>query len=131
MWIFLKWTIWRKVCDCIQTVTNLSTNSPTHLPYKACDLIILIKCIGEEFWGNGYELVFLITWLYCNHQALKWQCLIFPKYSWDMLIWSTKFIAWEKYSRDQLLLLTHSVFKLSLWLVTETIIWFDRQIGCY
>lgn len=52
---------WRKICDCIQTITNLNTNSPTHLPHKACDLITLMKCIGEEFWGSGYELVFLIT----------------------------------------------------------------------
>lgn len=129
MWVFLMWNICKNVCDCIQTVANLNTNS--HLPHKACDLITLIKCIGEEFWGSGYELVLLIAWLYCSRQALKWWCLILLTYTWGALIWSTRFIAWEKYSRGQLLPLTHSMFKLSLWLVTETIIWFDRQIGCY
>lgn len=90
-------------CDCIQTVINLNTNSLTHLHRKACDLITLIKCIGVGFWGSWYELVFLIAWLYCHHRALKWLCLSFLKYSWDMLVWSTRFVAWEKIFRRSII----------------------------
>lgn len=117
--------------DGIHAVINLNTNSLTHLHCKTCGLITLIKYIGMEFWEDWYELVFLMTWLYWHHRALKWLCMSFLRYSWDMFLWSTMFITWEKYSRDQLLLLIHNVFKLSLLLVIETIIWFDRQIGCY
>ena len=76
--------------------TNINTNSLTPLHHKASDLITLIKYIGVEFWGNWYELVFIIAWLLCCRWALKWLCLSFLKSSWDMLLWSTRFIAWEK-----------------------------------
>lgn len=128
-WTFPIWPIWRKAYP-PETVINLNTNSLTHLHHKVCELITLIKYIGVEFWGNWDELIFLVAWPQYPHQALKWLCLSFLKYLGCAPL-KHKGHSMGKNIRDQLSLLTRSVFKLSLLLVLETIIWFDRQIGCY